>query len=456
MGGAYSAIADDVNGVLGQPAALANLADTELSVSYGRLFVGLSDDSHISNSSVLLGIPLKKYIGLGVGYQSLALNSVYSENTAILASGASMGYGIRAGVAAKMLTVAYGRDGYTDIDPVFIANGMSKSALDGDAGIVWQASPKTSFAYVRNNMLGANLGLAETATITPCDILSVGYREQDFACDIEDRQNNGENRTIIGIEKCLVNRLLALRLGLGWGDNEYRNVSAGFGINLLQFSVDYAFEYPMSGIEGTSGTHYLTIFTHFGAGKTQKLPDTPVLKKPVAPPVVVAAPPQAKPVLPVESVLPAELASPPVEPVIPAPVTPKPLPPQYGSSKLQLINMLQQFNLTVATSVTTTPVKKDTDVPEGLAPVCAPTKANKPEIKPAVHADAAPSKPCLPPLGAPSGKYTAIHKVVYGDTLPLLAQKYYGAKARWIDIYESNKDKIEKGSLQPGQILIIP
>ncbi len=479
MGGAYAALADDVNGVLGQPAALANLADTQLSVSYGQLYLGLSDGSRISDSSILFGMPAGKHFGIGAAYQSLSLNSTYSENTALLAAGASICSGLRAGAAAKMLTVSYGHDGYTDLDPVF-AGGMSRSAMDADLGIIWQATGKISFAYTRNNLLGADLGLAETAPVTARDIVALGYREEDFTFDLEDQQGGLENRVVIGIEKLLIDHLLALRLGFGSGNRDYRKVSTGFGFNMKQFSIDYAFEYPLSGIEGTSGTHYLTICTHFGAHQTPAVEQCKIICEPKTPVPVPA------PQIPAQ----AELQKPVCQEVKPVPVEKTvvtPAPETYmGSGKLQLLNMLQLQQFAVAPS--TTPVVQPPAVSSAAvvpAPINAVAQSTAPantEIK-AVVPDAAEedteepaaiqkipkAKPAIEkpsPVddelrprtlnGQAPGKYTAIHRVVYGDSLPSLAEKYYHAKARWVDIYEANKDKIEKGTLQAGQILIIP
>jgi nucleoid-associated protein YgaU len=49
-----------------------------------------------------------------------------------------------------------------------------------------------------------------------------------------------------------------------------------------------------------------------------------------------------------------------------------------------------------------------------------------------------------------------MHTVERGDNLQSLAQKYYNDKSMWLVIYEANKDKIEKGSLETGQLLLIP
>ena len=49
------------------------------------------------------------------------------------------------------------------------------------------------------------------------------------------------------------------------------------------------------------------------------------------------------------------------------------------------------------------------------------------------------------------------HVVVKGDTLFLLAQKYYDNLSRWRDIYEANRDQMQnQNSLQIGMELRIP
>ena len=49
-----------------------------------------------------------------------------------------------------------------------------------------------------------------------------------------------------------------------------------------------------------------------------------------------------------------------------------------------------------------------------------------------------------------------MHTVVRGDNLESLAEKYYGDKSQWVKLFEANRDKIEKGSLEAGQVILIP
>lgn len=57
-------------------------------------------------------------------------------------------------------------------------------------------------------------------------------------------------------------------------------------------------------------------------------------------------------------------------------------------------------------------------------------------------------------------KFKAEHTVAAGETLSQIALKYYGSavKAKWMKIYEANKDLIgdNPNLLQPGQVLKVP
>ena len=61
----------------------------------------------------------------------------------------------------------------------------------------------------------------------------------------------------------------------------------------------------------------------------------------------------------------------------------------------------------------------------------------------------------------PAAKATiAEHKVVAGDSMSAIAQRYYGSgvKEKWMAIYEANKDVMGDNPtlIHPGQVLKIP
>jgi nucleoid-associated protein YgaU len=97
------------------------------------------------------------------------------------------------------------------------------------------------------------------------------------------------------------------------------------------------------------------------------------------------------------------------------------------------------------------PQKDASESPISLAPADAGDGA--PAVADAPQGDAAP-KPARPAAAA-GGRH---HTVARGDTLFSLAQKYYGSRSRWRDIYAANRDTLpsEKTPLKIGMDLKIP
>ncbi len=97
-----------------------------------------------------------------------------------------------------------------------------------------------------------------------------------------------------------------------------------------------------------------------------------------------------------------------------------------------------------------TPVPESGNSPISLAPVDQGAPASSSPISDA------PQEPTRPaPAAAPSGHH---HVVARGDTLFSLAQKYYGNRSKWKDIYAANRDVLssEKTPLKIGTDLKIP
>jgi nucleoid-associated protein YgaU len=90
----------------------------------------------------------------------------------------------------------------------------------------------------------------------------------------------------------------------------------------------------------------------------------------------------------------------------------------------------------------------------------APKKA---AAKPAMGMGMPAARPAAPAMGmgmAPATRFKADHTVVSGDTLTLIALKYYGPGAhdKWRVIYDANKGVIGDNPylLKPGMVLRIP
>ena len=118
-------------------------------------------------------------------------------------------------------------------------------------------------------------------------------------------------------------------------------------------------------------------------------------------------------------------------------------------------------------SLQTTPAEATPAAPAAAdeSPVTyAPVPSVPVEEDPVVQAAPASTKPTRPAAKptAPSSRATPAnsgrtHTVAKGDTLFSLAQKYYGSRSKWRDIYAANRDVMpNETALKPGMSLKIP
>ena len=91
--------------------------------------------------------------------------------------------------------------------------------------------------------------------------------------------------------------------------------------------------------------------------------------------------------------------------------------------------------------------------PISLAPVEQPERGTSPAITDAPQEETPPQT--KPAKAAPGARH---HTVARGDTLFSLAQRYYGNRSKWRDIYAANRDVLpsEKSALKIGTDLKIP
>jgi LysM repeat protein len=468
--GAFVSIADDAETVFVQPAGILNLNSPEASFSYGRLFWGLDDGSEIVSPVISLAWPLTEKAGFGVGYKSTELMGVYSESTLILGSAYRAHDRCSVGINIKSLSIKYGSDEYTSIDPV-LANNSGKSNFDFDLGIFAEVLPYLNAAFSAQNLLNADMGIKDQSKLKSINRLGLAYFEEDlFKAALESVFIGSDKRFLVGVEKIFWNRVFALRFGVGWGDSEFRKATAGVGFNFEQFSIDYSLDYPLSGIENTIGTHYLTFSLKFlDARDRVRIRKKPVPEKKAKKPKKAKSPGEKKKkdkdkkekkeeprrkekrAFPAgsydKSMLPGKTLYPDLHGLDIKPEKKDISLPESGD----LLKHAKPF------------LEDKSVLPKDLPGVGTGVETIKPvpetrPLKPAVQSVPSgvrpkPERKVRKPVQKPPLKG---YKVKNGDTLPSLAEKFYGNKAEWIKIFEANKEKIEKGSLKTGQILIIP
>jgi hypothetical protein len=451
LAGALTACGDTAETVTLQPAGLVDVSTPELSFTYGRLYAGLSDHSRIDDLSAACAVPCSPRLAVGAAYYRRSLDAAYREQAATIAAAWRPAPFVAVGAAVNYLQIGYGSDAYTAVDPLFSA-GSNKTALDAAGGLLVRITERVTCGYSAQNLAQANIALRGTAVLPTVSRLGIAYREPAFLMTAEAERSHTRAAYRLAGEKFLARGLLACRLGILWGDHDRRMIAAGVGMKTDLLMIDYAWEYPLAGIERTSGTHYLTL-------TLRHLRKTPVASATaVAAPAAVVAGQPAAAVAVSSTTAPAILSEPlsaaatgysaatssaavtTTYEVMLESSSAVPVPAALAETTATLKTSILQF-LTVTSSTASAPIV--------TLPEHQPAKRVAPPKQPAVEKVLAPLLPAV-------YRHSLMHRVATDETLPALAERYYNDAAQWPRIYTANEDKIEKGSLQPGQLLIIP
>src|ERR1019366_7954499 len=172
MGGAFTAIADDSNAPMYNPAGIVQVQWNEMSAMYAQLFSGLtlySGNSTTGNDVVHLDQSYLSYVSrpsrfgsFGISWANFNTTHLYREDTVTLTYARYGGDFFPAldnawafGVNAKYLRRAISLDATTVNDPVF-QGGTSASAMTMDAGLLWKPE-EGQFQGWRVGLTGMNL-----------------------------------------------------------------------------------------------------------------------------------------------------------------------------------------------------------------------------------------------------------------------------------------------------------
>jgi len=285
MGQAFTAIADDSNAPLYNPAGIVQVQWNEATAMYSDLFSGLTlysgnaqtgSDQVSLNQSYLAYVSKPTSLGsFGVSWANFNTTHLYREDSVALTYARNLGdfvpvldNTLSLGVNLKYLRRGFTLDALTVNDPVF-QNGSTSSAMTGDVGLLYKPDGGV--------LEGWRVGLAAQNITQP----NVGFQEQDpvflewrlgFAYQsrlhpwivptMDFTRTNGVTGVNGGIECWLFHDALGLRAG---GNNDeadagisyYQALSKKFG-----FRLDYSFSAPFY-VNGTNGTNRVQASVYF-------------------------------------------------------------------------------------------------------------------------------------------------------------------------------------------------
>ena len=282
MSGAFAAQSEGVSSLFYNPAGIMGLTRYEAALSQEKLFMGLSDGSSLLRGGLAFGAPLVlrgSYWGSAAfGWDTLSLDSLYSESRMRLGYAYPVKENIWVGLALARLGVTYGSDAYTKLNPV-LTGASQKSAMGIDLGVIYSMEAMDLGLSIQNAN-EPDLGIKYPNKVDRKISLGLALKRETFTWDFDLVVSGKDLRLKSGAEipimaKTLNNRVQA-RGGFSLGSRDYRAASVGFGYGAGSYRVDYSFVYPLSGISGTMGSHQFSVVVAWGeprgpmAGREEK------------------------------------------------------------------------------------------------------------------------------------------------------------------------------------------
>jgi len=253
MGNAFTAVADDVNAMYYNPAGLAGLQIKEVQSSYVNLYQGLSDGSKMYEGSLGYANPIDKIGTFGINWQGRQMADFYKEDTI------GIGYAkkisrFQVGLNLKLRQKSFSDNLWISANPVF-GSLRQKSVYSYDLGLLYRLNAKINFGIFAADLNEPDAGLFSESKIPVLFRAGAAYsnnerKEFTAGMDLVSREN--ENRLQFGFEKWFFSRSFALRAGGGIGSSGYVEMDTGLGYRFfagLPLQIDYAFVYPLSGLE---------------------------------------------------------------------------------------------------------------------------------------------------------------------------------------------------------------
>lgn len=250
MGGAFSAVADDLNAIYWNPAGLALQKDRQASASYIKYFQGVNI-GFLGYSQEAFG-----YGTLGVGFNYLTVGDIERRATDVDTSVETFGANDMAVYLSYGSTSLLGR---------FVENlnfGMSlkyiKQTIDTenassyafDAGTLYKTPIKHLSASLGVYNVGSKVKFVEESDSLPMDVrLGAAYKffQETFlvAADLDDYINDERIYSQLGMEYTF-NKAVSIRAGYKFGMDSNKlggaaGIGTGFGVNVWGVQLDYAY-----------------------------------------------------------------------------------------------------------------------------------------------------------------------------------------------------------------------
>jgi|GEM_PF-2583776 len=423
---------EDVATIYTNPAGMSRFNRLSLMLGYSRLYPGLWDKSIINRGNFAYLQPLSVYGCIGILWNELSLLNAYSEDLLGLSYSKNISKSLSIGMLIKYHKVTYIKNDYIANDPLFDFKSKSfadTSALSFDISTLYLVNYNLNIGAKIENVLKTKLGIKNYDFLPTTLKLGIMYAFENIVLliDLSGGQNN-RYKLSTGVEVYL-SRAAALRAAIGLGNNNIRDASIGIGYTHKLFSVNYGLKLPLVGIENTWGTHFIDLNFYFtGKSRIDRLVEYYSSKgdqyyndNNFTQAIVEYS--RALKLDPFNKKIEDKL--------------------RLAGEKIQnTIKNMEEI------------IKKATEMEEKAR---SASKEAENIIKRAQEKIELIEKMKLEQIKIEKKEERPKTYIINeGDTLESIAEKFYGDKDYWIKIYNLNKDKVKKGTLIPGDVIILP
>ena len=280
MGGAFTAIAEESDGLLVNPASIANLRHQpesrrsvqQVSATMAKLHVGLTDETSITQNLISYAYSRPTQGALGLLWKRLSAGELYSENYLLVGASKSFDFGAKAkrrislGGAVKVLD--WDTAPTIGVDGAVVEDLPGRSRLAFDVGMIFRPSPNIPIALALQNLNTPNIASASSSATEnlPLQVMlgmGIVAKKVTWGMDLVFRESEVDVK--VGIESQFYEESLVLRGGfrlenLAWGTN----LTLGGGYRPFRsLRIDYGFLFPIGGIRDTLGSHRFSVVYDF-------------------------------------------------------------------------------------------------------------------------------------------------------------------------------------------------
>ncbi|MBN2406372.1 MAG: hypothetical protein JXJ19_01635 [Elusimicrobia bacterium] len=251
MGDAFTAVADDAYALYWNPAGLVELDDNYFSFMHRDLFgLGLINYNYFGfiNPDVGGGNAGFGWIRLGTTQDVEFLD--YSENTYIFSYGRKLegwlGEDSRYMIVKKLKPVIDRMSIGTGLKYYYVDYGEGKSTGYGADLALRYSRSRIRLGLVFSDIVASQLrwDTGENENIENNLRAGIAYCAGGFSASVDvDEITRNYRKVHVGTEKLILRKILALRAGIFSPSVNIWNLTCGFGFNIKNFIIDYAYEY---------------------------------------------------------------------------------------------------------------------------------------------------------------------------------------------------------------------